>query len=72
VAPRGLPPDVYSRLASAIGVMMLEPRHAQALRATGLSYVGLNGPKARAYVEDEIVRTARLIARLGGEASRRP
>ncbi len=72
VAPRGLPPDVYSRLASAIGVMMLEPRHAQALRATGLNYVGLNGPKARSYVEDEIVRTARLIARLGSEAPRRP
>jgi tripartite-type tricarboxylate transporter receptor subunit TctC len=72
VAPRGLPPDVYSRMAAAIGVMMLEPRHAQALRAAGLSYAGLNGPKAKAYVEDEIVRTAGLIARLGGEASRRP
>ncbi len=72
VAPRGLPPDVYSRLASALGVMMLEPRHAQALRATGLNFLGLNGPKARSYVEAEIVRTARLIARLGGEVSHRP
>lgn len=72
VAPRGLAPDVYSRMASALGVMMLEPRHAQALRATGLNYAGLNGSKAKAYVEDEIVRTARLIARLGGETSRRP
>jgi tripartite-type tricarboxylate transporter receptor subunit TctC len=72
VAPRGLPPDVYSRMASAIGVMMLEPRHAQALRATGLTYAGLNGLKAKAYVDDEIVRTARLIARLGGETTRRP
>ncbi len=72
VTPRGLPPEVYSRLSAAIGVMMLEPRHAQALRATGLNYVGLSGPKAKAYVEDEIVRTAGLIARLGGEASRRP
>ena len=72
VAPRGLPPDVYSRMAAAISVMTLEPRHAQALRAAGLSYTGLNGPKAKAYVEDEIVRTARLIARLGGEGSRRP
>ena len=72
VAPRGLPPDVYSPLAAAIGVMMLEPRHAQALRATGLDYVGLNGAKAKSYVEAEIVRTARLMARLGGEASRRP
>lgn len=72
VAPRGLAPDVYSRMASAIGVMMLEPRHAQALRATGLTYAGLNGSKAKSYVDDEIVRTARLIARLGGESTRRP
>lgn len=72
VAPRGLPPEVFSRLASAIGVMVLEPRHAQALRATGILYLGLNGSKAKAYVDDEIVRTARLVARLGGEGTRRP
>lgn len=72
VAPRGLPPDVYSRLASAIGVMVLEPRHAQALRATGVMFLGLTGLKAKAYVDDEIVRTARLLARLGGEGTRRP
>ena len=72
VAPRGLPPDVYSRLAGAIGVLVLEPRYAQALRATGLAYVGLSGAPAKAYVEDEIVRTARLIGRMRGEISRRP
>ena len=72
VAPRGLPPDVYSRLASAIGVLVLEPRHAQALRATGIAYMGLNGASAKAYVEDEIVRTSKLIGRMRGEISRRP
>ncbi len=71
VTPRGLPPDVYSRMASAIGAMLLEPRHAQALRAAGLSYLGLNGAKAKGYVEDETLRTARLIARMGGEMNRR-
>lgn len=72
VSPRGLPPDVYSRLAGAIGVLVLEPRHAQALRTTGLAYMGLSGARAKAYVEDEIVRTAKLIGRMRGEISRRP
>lgn len=72
VAPKGLPPDVYSRLAGAVGVLVLEPKHAQALRATGLAYIGLSGARAKVYVEDEIVRTARLIGRMRGEISRRP
>jgi len=72
VAPRGLPPDVFSRLAGAIGVLVLEPRHAEALRATGLTYAGLSGARAKEYIEDEIVRTARLIGRMRGEISRRP
>ncbi len=72
VAPRGLPADVHSRLAKAIGVLMLDPRHAQALRATGLTYAALSGARAKAFVEDEIVRTARLIGRMRGEISRRP
>lgn len=72
VAPYGLPPDVYSRLAAAVGVLVLNPRHAEALRATGLTYAGLSGARAKAYVEDEIIRTARLIGRMRGEISRRP
>jgi len=72
VAPKGLPDAVYSRLAAAIGVMLLEPRHAQALRASGLMFLGLAGTKAQTYVDDEIVRTAKLMARLSGEGSRRP
>ena len=72
VAPRGLSPEVYSRLAAAIGVMLLGSRYEQALRSTGMAYLGLNGAKARTFVDDEIVRTAKLIARLGAEGSRRP
>ena len=65
VAPKGLPEPVRARLASAVGVLLLEPRHAESLRAAGLRYLGLGGAQALAYVEDDVLRTARLISRLG-------
>jgi hypothetical protein len=46
-------------------VLLLEPRHAESLRAAGLRYLGLGGAQALAYVEDDVLRTARLISRLG-------
>lgn len=64
VAPKGFPHAVYSRLAAAIGVLVLEPRHVEGMQSEGLSVIGVTGARARAYVEDDIVRMARLIARL--------
>jgi len=64
VTPKGLSPNAHSRLASAIGVLLLEPRHAENLRKEGVTLIGHTGQKARAFVEDEMLRTARLIARL--------
>lgn len=70
IAPRRLPPATFSRLASAIGVLMGQPKHAEGLRAIGLSFLGLSGQGARAYIEDDILRQARLIARLNDEGVR--
>ncbi|MFO1397701.1 MAG: tripartite tricarboxylate transporter substrate binding protein [Burkholderiales bacterium] len=70
IAPRRLPPATYSRLASAIGVLLGQPKHAEGLRALGLTFLGLTGPAARAYIEDDILRQARLIARLNDEGVR--
>lgn len=70
IAPRRLPPATFSRLASAIGVLMGQPKHAEGLRAIGLSFLGLTGQGARTYIEDDILRQARLIARLNDEGVR--
>lgn len=67
VAPKGFPQAEYSRLASAIGVLVLEPRHVEGMQSEGLAVIGVTGARARAFVEDDIVRTARLIARLPAE-----
>lgn len=65
VAPKGIPEDARLRLASAVAVLLMEPRHAESLRAAGLRFRGIGGAKALAFVEDEVLRTARLISRLG-------
>lgn len=70
IAPRRLPPATYSRLASAIGVLLGQPKHADGLRALGLTFLGLTGQGARSYIEDDILRQARLIARLNDEGVR--
>jgi tripartite-type tricarboxylate transporter receptor subunit TctC len=64
VLPKGVPPPAYVRLASATGVLLSEPRHADSMRAAGLSFIGLSGSGVRAFVEAEFLRSAKLIARL--------
>lgn len=71
IAPKDLGPDAYVRLASAVGVLVAEPRHADALRAAGLTYMGLAGSGATAFVEGEFIRNAKLIAKLNEEGQRR-
>ena len=68
--PKGVPPPAYVRLASAVSVLLSEPRHADSMRAAGLTFMGLSGSGTRAFVEAEFVRSARLIARLNEEGRR--
>jgi tripartite-type tricarboxylate transporter receptor subunit TctC len=70
IAPRHLPPTKFSRLASAIGVLLAEPRHADGMRALGLTFLGLSGRAAKAYIEEDFLRNARLIAKLNDEGVR--
>ena len=71
VAPKGLPPAAFARVASAVGVLFAESRFADAMRASGLKFLGLSGAGTRAYVEADFLRNAKLIARLSEEGLRR-
>lgn len=70
VAPRPLPPDVFARIAAAVSVLLAEPRHAQVMRAAGMSYMGLSGAGTKSFVENEFLRSAKLIAKLNAEGLR--
>jgi len=71
VLPKGVPPAIYVRFASAVGVLVSEARYADSLRAAGLSFMGLSGSGTRTFVDNEFLRIARLIARLNDEGMRR-
>jgi tripartite-type tricarboxylate transporter receptor subunit TctC len=64
VLPKGVPTPAYVKLASAISVLLSEPRHADSMRAAGLTFMGLSGSGTRAFVEADFLRSAKLIARL--------
>jgi tripartite-type tricarboxylate transporter receptor subunit TctC len=70
VMPKGVPPPAYVTIASAVGVLLSEPRYADSMRAAGLAYMGLSGSGTRAFVENEFLRSAKLIARLNEEGWR--
>ena len=69
VTPKGLPEVTRARLATAINALLLDRRHAESLRAAGLRYRGIGATDALAFVEDEVLRTARLISRFGETTS---
>jgi len=71
VLPKGTAFDAYVRIASAVSVLLAEPRHADSMRAAGLTFMGLSGRGTRTFVEAEILRDAKLIARLNDEGLRR-
>jgi hypothetical protein len=71
VLPNGVSTEVYVRFASAVSVLVSEPRYVESLRAGGLTFMGLSGAGTRAYVENEFLRVAKLIARLNDEGRRR-
>jgi tripartite-type tricarboxylate transporter receptor subunit TctC len=70
VAPKGVDSAAYLRLASAVGVLVSEPRYADALAAAGLTFMGLSGRGTIAYLEAEFLRNAKLIAFLNEEGQR--
>ena len=70
VAPKDLDKHAYVRLAPAVSVMLSEPAHRAAMQEAGLQVLGLAGSDARAYLEQEFVRNAKLIARLNDEGRR--
>jgi len=70
VLPKDTALDAYVRIASAVSVLLAEPRHADSMRAAGLSFMGLSGSGTRVFVEAEILRNAKLIARLNDEGLR--
>jgi tripartite-type tricarboxylate transporter receptor subunit TctC len=71
VLPKRVPATAYVRIASAVGVLVGETRHADSLRAAGLTFTGLSGGGTRAYVEADFLRHAKLIARLNDEGLRK-
>jgi tripartite-type tricarboxylate transporter receptor subunit TctC len=71
VLPKGVTPSAYVRTASAVSVLLSEPRHADSMRAAGLTFMGLSGSGTRVYVEAEFLRNAKLIAKLNDEGLRR-
>ncbi len=71
VAPKGVPPATYAQIAAAVAVLFAESRHADMMRAAGLTYLGLSGRATRAFVEEEFLRSARLIAKLNDEGQRK-
>jgi len=70
VLPKDTAFDAYVRIASAVSVLLAEPRHADSMRAAGLSFMGLSGSGTRVFVEAEVLRNAKLIARLNDEGLR--
>ena len=70
VVPRGVTPAAFVKLASATSVLLSEPRHADSMRAAGLTFMGLSGSGTRAFVEADFLRNAKLIARLNEEGLR--
>lgn len=70
IAPKGLDKAAYFRLAPAIGVLLSESRHAESMRAAGLDFLGLSGIGTRAFLDNEFLRKAKLIARLNDEGRR--
>jgi tripartite-type tricarboxylate transporter receptor subunit TctC len=71
VMPKGVPHDAYIRIASAVSVLLSDPRYADSMRAAGLAYMGLSGSGTRVFVEAEFLRHAKLIAKLNDEGLRR-
>ena len=70
VAPKGLPPTAFARVASAVGVLFAEPRFADGMRTSGLKFLGLSGTATKAFVEADFLRNAKLIAKLSEEGLR--
>ena len=70
IAPKGLDNSAYYRLASAVGVLLGDTRFRDSMREAGVSFLGLSGRGALAFLDTEILHGAKLIAQLSEEGMR--
>jgi len=70
VAPKGLDQAAYNRLASGVGVLVGDSVFLDSMRAAGVSFMGLNGRGALAFLDSEILRNAKQIALLNQDGMR--
>ena len=70
ISPKGLENSAYFRLASAVGVLLGDAQFVDSMRASGVSFLGLSGRGTQAFLDAEILRGAKLIARLSEEGMR--
>ncbi len=70
VGPKGLDDAAYHRLASGVGVLLGDSVFVDSMRAAGVSFMGLSGRGALAFLDAEILRNAKLIALLNQDGMR--
>jgi hypothetical protein len=70
VGPKGLDHAAYYRLASGVGVLLGDSVFLDSMRAAGVSFMGLSGRGALAFLDTEILRNAKQIALLNQEGMR--
>lgn len=70
VGPRGLDHTAYYRLASSVGVLLVDSVFLDSMRAAGVSFMGLSGRSALAFLDSEILLSAKQIALLNQDGMR--
>jgi len=70
IAPKGLQDAAYFRLASAVGVLVGDSQFVESMRAAGVNFLGLSGRGTVAFLDSEILRGAKSIARLNADGMR--
>lgn len=70
VAPKRIDGPTYSRLTSAVSVLLADPLYTDRMRATGMTFLGLNGRAALTFLEEEFLRNAKLLSTLNQEGRR--
>jgi tripartite-type tricarboxylate transporter receptor subunit TctC len=70
VGPKGLDNAAYYRLASSVGVLLGDSVFLDSMRAAGVTFMGLSGRAALAFLDSEILRNAKEIALLNQDGMR--
>lgn len=70
VGPKALDDSAYFRLASGVGVLLTDAVFVDRMRSAGVSFLGLGGRGTLAFLDAEILRSAKQIALLSQEGMR--